>query len=129
MKRPRASLAAEESASGNPADDAAAAAVVEQRLDDIESLLLNDGHAVSQAIAGTNASFYSVDDCRVRYAHFDETTGRILFRAFLHFEGDQDDAKTFLGDEVEVELSGELRRSGSQWQLSYYSIDRCSVNF
>lgn len=109
-------------------NDDEAAEVVEQQLDDIESLLLNDGHAVSQAIARTNAQFFSVDDCVVRHAHFDASTGRIVFRAFLHFEGDHDDDKSFLGDELEVELSGELRLSGTQWQLSYYSVESCDIN-
>ena len=80
------------------------------------------------ALASTNATFYSVDDCLVRHAHFDETTGRILFRAFLHFEGHQDDEKVFRGDELDVELSGELKNSGTQWQLSYYSIESCAIN-
>lgn len=129
LKSPRRSIDPDDYHAEESMDDKEAAEVVEKRLDDIESLLLNDGQAVSQAISRTNALFYSVDDCVVRYAHFDEVSGRILFRAFLHFEGDQDDDKTFLGDELDVELSGELRLSGTQWQLSYYSIESCDIKF
>ena len=109
-------------------DEQEARTIVEQRLDDIESLLLNDGHAVARAIARTNATFFGVDECIVRSARYDAASGRILFRAFLHFEGQQDEAKAFLGDELEVELAGELKRSGNHWLLSYYSIESCHLN-
>jgi hypothetical protein len=109
-------------------DDSEARVIVEQRMDDLESLLLNDGRLVSQTVAGTNAVFFGMDEYAVRYARLDKTSGRIVFRAFLHFDGQQDEQKPFLGDELDVELIGELKCYGAQWQLSYYNIESCKLN-
>ncbi|MCB9425407.1 MAG: hypothetical protein H6584_00005 [Flavobacteriales bacterium] len=92
---------------------------------DFCSTLVNADDQVTQAIAGTNATGFGLDDYLLKSIEFDKED--ILFDVVLSLSGESDDDKMFHGDQITIRLNGIIINDYGDWIVHSYSIEKLVV--
>jgi hypothetical protein len=90
---------------------------------------LIDDDIVSSAMAETNASGYSPDDIEVlSMGPLDVATVTAPFEATVHFTGEQECERMWLGTAITARISGTIRYDGEGWEVEEFEVDSAEVD-
>jgi hypothetical protein len=103
--------------------------IVENEMMDLASDLMNSDEQVVGAMAETNAFGYGVDVYEVLSAEYFDGRQRIKFKARIWLSGEQDQDRPYCGDAIEVIVAGMMRHFDYGWDIQYYEIESCEINW
>lgn len=103
--------------------------IVEDLMMGLVSDLMNSDEQVIGAMAETNAFGYGVDVYEVLNAEYFDSRQQIKFRARIWLSGEQDQDKPYCGDAIEVIVSGIVKYFDYGWDIQYYEIESCEINW
>jgi hypothetical protein len=102
--------------------------IVENKMMDFANGLMDSDDRVVGVMAETNASGYMVDEYEVWSAEYLDDKQKIEFETRIWLSGEHDQDKPFCGEEIELIVSGMMKRSDHRWGIQSYKIESCEVN-
>ena len=103
--------------------------IVEDVMMDFANDLTNSDEQVVGAMAETNAFGYGMDVYEVLSAEYSDGRRQIRFRARIWLSGEQDQDKLYCGNAIEVIVSGMMKYFDYGWDIQYYEIESCEINW
>jgi len=103
--------------------------IVEDEMMDLANDLMNSDEQVVGSMAETNAFGYGVDVYEVLSAEYFDSRRQIKFETRIWLSGEQDQDRPYCGDAIEVIVSGMMKRFDHGWDIQYYEIESCEVNW
>ncbi len=105
-----------------------AESIIEDLLPDLGAYLINENGRVAGEMAETNAEPFFFDTGEVELAEFDDGEDQIIFTASLRLDGEQDLERPFIGDAIDLKVSGLAVRTGEGWTFTGIEIEHISTN-